>query len=414
MAKISAFILVVLLAAPAAALAQDFGTEWMDRVTHERLQDRGPLKPVPVAVTLSGGLAFYHDDNLFLEDGSEDDDNILIPFVGARVDYAEPEFEVAADLLANYKRYFDDSPDNHSDYEQRFYGRARYLGARMNLELVQLLQNLSDPTDVVFANRIERTVSDTTGRFAWDITRTVAFEAAGHLQVVRFEDKVPSIIENNNLRADGSIVYRVPNGFDWVFQGGYLLIDYEAKQSRGGAPDAEGWYGRLGFRGEPNERLRLEALLGFAGVQSSKFLGTAEREEMNTAEAIVRSRFQVVEQVAVTADFSRLVGFAGITGVGGNRDPFQIVNRVTAWVDIEPAEKFAVRPRVQYDRAMSSLGIDRDFLALGISATYQVLDQPSLVVDAGLTWREGETAGDVVLAQEFENLIFHAGFVVTY
>ena len=41
-------VLAALFAVPVAASAQDFGTEWLDRVTRERQQERGPLKPHPV------------------------------------------------------------------------------------------------------------------------------------------------------------------------------------------------------------------------------------------------------------------------------------------------------------------------------------------------------------------------------
>jgi hypothetical protein len=396
--------LLVFLAVPATALAQDFGVEWIDRVTRERYQDRGPLKPKPVDVTFSGGVAVYHDDNIFLEERSEESDTITIPFAGARLEYSEPQFDAVADFLGNYKAYSDN--DEVNDHEQRFFGRARYVGARLSGEAALLVRNESDPIDAVLIERAERLVADAAPRFTYDISRTLAFEGSANIEMVRFEENVFRAIENNNYRADGSLVYRLANGYDWLAQGGWILIDYEEKQSRGGTADADGAYGRVGFRGEPNPRVSIEALIGVISVKSRKFLGTSEREEENTVDALVRTRWLPVERLTLGLDFTRTITFAGAD------DPFQIVNRFVGLAEYEAIENLRLRARVQYDRTQSALGIDRTFLSAGGGASYRFLEWIS--AEGGVTFRDGEVSGDVVTDTEFDNLIFHFGVVLTY
>ncbi len=403
MGKILA-VFVAIGTLPAAAAAQDFGTSWIDRVTHERVQDRGPLKPKPVSFTATGGVAAYFDDNLFLTEDDETDDTVWIPFVGARIDYAEPQFDASADFLGNYKYYVEE--EGARDYEQRFFGRARYVGARFTAELVQLLRNESDPIDAVFIDRAERLVSDTSPRFTYDLTRTVAFEAAANAQLVRFEESAFRTIENNNYRFDGALVYRLANGYDWLLQGGYLLIDYTEKQSRGGTADAEGWYGRAGFRGDVGPRLSIEALVGFAHVQSVRIRGTNDEEEGNSIEAIARVRYEAMERLTFFADFARLFTFAGAG------DPFQIVNRFVVGAQYEVVEDLMVRARLQVEQTDSALGIERRYASVGGSAAYRFTDY--LAAEAGATFRTGEVTGDVAEDTEFDNKIFHLGVVFTY
>ncbi|HXG60987.1 MAG TPA: hypothetical protein VNO22_06425 [Planctomycetota bacterium] len=389
---------------PAAVAAQDFGTSWIDRVTHERVQDRGPLKPKPVSFTASGGLAAYFDDNIFLTEDDETDDTVWIPFVGARIDYAEPRFDASADFLGNYKYYADE--EGARDYEQRFFGRARYVESRFTAEIVQILRNESDPIDAVFINRAERLVSDTSPRFSYDLTRTVAFEAAANAQLVRFEESAFRSVENNNYRFDGAFVYRLANGYDWLLQGGYLLIDYSDRQSRGGTADAEGWYGRLGFRGDVGPRLSIEALVGFAHVQSVRIRGTNDEEEGNSIEAIARVRYEAMERLTFFADFARLFTFAG----GG--DPFQMVNRFVLGAQYEVIEDLTARARLQVEQTDSALGVERRYIAAGVSAAYRFTDY--LAAEGGATFRTGEVTGDVAADTEFDNKIFHLGVVFTY
>src|SRR6185503_9385507 len=88
------------------AWAQDFGQSWIDRITHELEQERGPLTAKPLDVHLTAGVNFAYDNNIFLSDtGSKEKDSIIIPFVQVDLNYSEPRFDIEASFLGDYKRY---------------------------------------------------------------------------------------------------------------------------------------------------------------------------------------------------------------------------------------------------------------------------------------------------------------------
>src|SRR5581483_1218893 len=100
----AAFAVAALLPVREAA-AQDFGQSWIDRITHELEQERGPLQPKAFTWNASAGVQYAFDNNVFLVQNNKDSDSIIIPFVQANFSYAESRFELEADLLANYKFY---------------------------------------------------------------------------------------------------------------------------------------------------------------------------------------------------------------------------------------------------------------------------------------------------------------------
>ncbi len=406
--------LAMLLAVPAAAAAQDFGVEWLDRVTHERMQERGPLKPQPVEWTTSGGVLAYLDNNVFLadKDGKTPGDLVVVPFVRARMDYTEQRFEASADLLLNYMGYVDlnhdPAVDLHSTraYEQRFYGHARYVDARFTIGLDEIVRHESDPVNVLFLNRAERVVSDTLIHATYDLTRSVAAEFHGDYQVVRFEEQpFASSANNDNWRADLGLVYRQANGYDWLVQAGLMSIYYLRSQSGGAPPDSEGYYIRGGFRGDLSERFSLEALVGWITLDSDRYIGTQVKEEHSTADISVAVRFQVTETTRLFGDYNRTVGFAG-----GN-DPFQTVNRFAAIGEWDCTEELTVRARVQWDHAASVLGVVREYKSGSISAVWKFSDH--IAADAGATYRTGDTHGKVAASSEFENAVLHLGVILT-
>lgn len=219
-----AVVLAVLSAVPAAAAAQDFGTEWLDRVTHLQQQERGPLKPKPVDWMAQGGLLGYLDNNVFLrdKDGRTPGDAVIIPFLRGTMDYSEQRFEADADLMVDYKGYMDLNHDPSVDFtrarawEERFYGHARYVDARFTVGVDEILRHDSDASDAVFIARVKRAVSDTVGQATYDLSRTVAAELHADYQVVRFEEQPFKTVNNDNYTVDASLVYRQANGYDWL------------------------------------------------------------------------------------------------------------------------------------------------------------------------------------------------------
>src|SRR5262245_31613276 len=97
-----AWVFAALLPSREAA-AQDFGQTWIDRITHELEQERGPLQPKPFNWTAEVGLNYAFDNNIFLTQTNKKSDSIIIPFVQAGFTYGEPKFDIEASLLADYK-----------------------------------------------------------------------------------------------------------------------------------------------------------------------------------------------------------------------------------------------------------------------------------------------------------------------
>lgn len=72
----------------ATASAQDFGTAWIDRITHELIEDGGQLSAHPVEYKASAGLLFSWDNNILLTHTNRTASGIIIPFASASLDYS--------------------------------------------------------------------------------------------------------------------------------------------------------------------------------------------------------------------------------------------------------------------------------------------------------------------------------------
>ncbi|HEX7900643.1 MAG TPA: hypothetical protein VF950_22965 [Planctomycetota bacterium] len=414
MAKHAFLALAVIVAMAAPAAAQDFGTDWIDRVTQQVTQERGPLSAQPWEVHLTGGLEVYFDDNIYLREEDETEDTILIPFGRVTVTYAEPRFEFQGDLLANYKLYMD--PDEEltpeeedlDDDEERLYLRARQASSRYSLELAQILQRVSDPIGVLFVERAERVVSNTIPRVEFDLTRQWAVEVTANYQVVRYEDKqLGEALENNAARVEGSLIYRTAYGFDLLAQVGWQDISYRADESVGAPPDAFGWYGRIGWRGYLSERFYAEILVGFDQIESDFFAGTSTDVEDETGGAYALLRYEFTETIKASAEYSRQFTFAGAG------DPYQRVDRVLAIVDMELTEQVGLKARFQWDHASTALSTERTYLSVGGGAWFKPVAW--MIIDAGVTMRSGDAENeDIGLDTEYDNVIFHVGLAATY
>ena len=197
-------VVAVLLALPAAAAAQDFGAGWLYRVTNQVQQERGPQAPEPLTWSAYAGSTFYHDNNIFLTERNEEKSSIIIPFLRGRLDYTAPQYDVQADILLNQKIYTSDH--DLDDNEERAYLHFRQVGPRYALEVSELFQHISDPTDSVFYSRVERVVSTTIPSFSFDLTNSFAIEASATLQLVRFEDNdIDQYLDSNVGRVDATL-----------------------------------------------------------------------------------------------------------------------------------------------------------------------------------------------------------------
>ena len=246
--SVAAFAAAALVPTREAA-AQDFGQGWIDRITHQQEQERGPLEAKAFNWTADAGVQYAFDNNIFLTQTGKKSDSIIIPFVQAGLSYTQPKFEVEARMLVDYKDYVKESAD---DDEERLYVRARQTTSRWNFEISELFEHVSDPSGVVFLNRVSRVVSTTIPKLAVDLTRSWTFELGGQFQLVRFQNQPYSDgQENNNFNVDAAFVYHTPWSFDLVGQFGYYNINYLADQSKtNGTPDVFGYSYRVGFRGQ--------------------------------------------------------------------------------------------------------------------------------------------------------------------
>ncbi|HEX7900641.1 MAG TPA: hypothetical protein VF950_22955 [Planctomycetota bacterium] len=378
--------------------SQDLTTEWIDRVSRDTLQAKGPLSFQPLKHTLNLGAFAAYSTNVNLEESDEEGQTVIIPFLRARLEYSERQVDAAADILANWKYYI---PDHEaSDDEERVYGRIRYVGPRLSLEGAEIFQHVSDPVDVVFADRVDRLLSDTIGRARLEASGTFALEAEVDLGIVRFQEKSFDEGDNWNLRGGLGLAARLTSALELVAEGGAFVIDY--RYSTGAPPDAEGLFARGGLRGDLLPSLSLTALVGVARASSDDFASGVEGEEEETGEAAVHLKFEASPVLTLYGDYSRQFTFAVGT------DPFQLVNRVVAAAEWDVTGEVRLLGRVQYDLAETSGGVEREYASAAASLRYRSHEQ--VFFDTGLTYRRGEVSPSDF---DYDEWVLHVGFLIT-
>jgi hypothetical protein len=382
------------------ARAQDFGQTWIDRITHELEQERGPLQPKPFNWTAEVGVNYAFDNNIFLTQRDKESDSIIIPFIQAGFTYGEPRFDIEASLLANYKFYASEDAD---DDEERVYIRARQTSSRWNFEVSEIFQHVSDPSGLLFLDRVSRIVSNTIPKAAFDIGRSWGLEVGGNLQIVRYEDRTFSIAqENNNFNVDLSAIYRTAWAWDLVAQFGYFNINYLASQAAGGTPDAFGYYYRVGYRGEIVQRLTVEALVGYTTIESDFFVSTGNDIDDGSISAILNIRYEATENLNFFFDFARQYAFEGFG------DPWQLLNTLTIYGKYQATETLAFSARLQYDFSDSALNVRRQYYAIGANANYKISAQ--WIADLGVTFRGGKIENTTTNVEEkFTDFILSVG-----
>jgi hypothetical protein len=381
---VAAVVVAALLPAREAG-AQDFGQAWIDRITHELERERGPLEAKPVTYSADVGVEYAYDSNIFLTKTSKKSDSIIIPFVQANIAYGEPRFDIEASLLADYKYYIKE--DEVRDDEERVYFRARQTSSRWNFEISQFFQNVSDPAGLQFLARVSRVVANTIPKVAFDIGKNWAMELNGNAQIVRYQPKSFTSAENNNFTVDFSVVYRTPWAFDVLAQFGYLNISYTEDQTKGGTPDAFGYYYRAGFRGHLTERLYLEAVGGWQTIESDFFVQTGNSLRDGTGTGYAQLRYEATEKLNFFFDASRIYGFVGFG------DPYQLINSISVYGSYDWTEKMRVAVRLFWEHSNSALQVSRSYYGASLSGNYKILSH--LIVDGGVTYRGGQAESPV-------------------
>lgn len=413
-------VVPVFLCLSAAAYAQDFGTEWIDRVTHQIEQDRGPLSPKDADLQIFLGERVYYDNNVFLEEDSDkaEGDTVFVTYGNVRLTYAETHFDAALDLLANYNHYVHE--EDASDDEQRLYGRARYVDTSFQLELAQILRRLSVPlnSDTFglipnFPERQEMLISDTVPRIQINFTDIAYLELNGQFQLVQMDDDEFEEINNVNYRAGATLGYALPSGADILVNGGYLAIDYDQATDElvnPGPPDVTGYYIRGGWRGELQQRISLSVLAGVTGLRTEKETdatgATIPRQEHTTADVEMHMRFETTEKLTLFVDFSR-------RGAFGFAQSFQIVSRVTAGLEYQAHEMVTFRARGEYNYSHGIDGLNREYFSLHGGLVYKPLWlSQNVLFDAGVTWRRGEVKDGG--SGEYDNFIGSVGLAIVF
>jgi len=381
------------------AAAQDFGQSWIDRITHEYEQDRGPLSPKAFNWTADAGVEYTFDNNIFLTQTNKTSDSIIIPFVQAGLSYSEPRFEVEGSLLGDYKAYAKQTDED--DDEERVFLHARQVSSRWNFEISELFQHVSDPSGVVFLNRVSRVVSTTVPKIAVDLSRTWTFEFNGNLQLVRFRGLPYSTgQDNNNFSVDASGVYHTPWGFELVGTAGYYDINYLTDRfAPNGTPDVFGYYGKVGFRGNIIERLTLEGSIGYSTVETDFFVQTNNNIRGGTTVLNANFRYEATETVNFYFDVSRFYAFEGFG------DPYQLVNTFAFLAEVDITEDVKFRGRLQFDRSDSALHVTRDYVNANAGVTWRFSAHWIADADAGYRWGKTENVGAV----KFNDVLFSIG-----
>jgi hypothetical protein len=369
------------LSLTSALSAQDFGSSWIDRVTHELIEDDGPLSPHPLELKASAGELYTFDSNVFLTHNNRTSDSILITFANASLKFAQPNFDVEADLTINYNAYIHES-DSDAD-EERFYGRARYQGSKVTLQLAEIIRRESSPTDATFTTRVSRCLSNTSPLVVVKLTEVFAIELQSDLQFVKYLRQNFDTADNFNSRTILTLAYTTDwNKMELLVQGGYLTIDYHDPFS---PPDSTGFLARGGVRGEISPNLHVIALMGFTSAKSDDFAGSTTGAKMNTADVEIHVAYNPTETFTGYADYSRRFGFSA------DGAPFQVVDAADLIAECSLRDDLKIRGRLQYDRVHSVLGLRRAYYSFGVGSEWKV--HPHIVLDAGLTYRWGVVPG---------------------
>jgi hypothetical protein len=381
-------------------MAQDFGKTWIDRVTHELIEDDTQLSPHPVEWGFTAGELYSYDSNVFLTKDNRTNDSIFTTFAGGNVKFAQPNFDAEADLLVNYNAFA--STKNIDADEERFFGRIRYQGTQVTLSLAEIFRRESSPTDATFTTRVSRFLSNTTPLIVFKASEVVAIEFQSDLQYINYLRQNYSIADNFNTRSLLTLAYTTGwNNMDLLVQGGYWQVTY---QDQFAPPDAGGFIGRLGARGEVSPNLHVIALAGITNADSNNYVGTNYNTQLTTMDAEFHFAYTPNENTTYWADYSRRFGFSA------DGAAYQVVDSAGLTGQLALREDFKMTSRLEYDRVHDALGLRRAYYSIGMGAEYKI--HPHITLDAGITWRWGVTPD--VPAAGFGDAILSLGAAVLF
>jgi hypothetical protein len=382
MPRLSAAVLPLLvLFCSTTAAAQDFGTQWIDRVTHQILDYDAPLDPYPLSLQFSFGEVVTYDSNIFLTHTDRTNDTVFLTFGQVILKYAEVNWDLEADLTTNYNAYMD-TPDANTD-EERFFGRIRMQGSVLGMQLSEVARRESSPTDVVFTDRARRFISDTTPEIIFRLNDDFAMEGLTTIEYVHSPAAEFQPSDNINTRSIGTIAYTMKRNFlDAMMQVGYITIKYSDSDS---PPDARGWLMRLGFRGDASPDLHVVVLAGVSHMESERDPITGQDIHLTTADVEIHLAYSVSETLIAYLDYTRRPGFS--TGDSA----FQTVDSSSAVIEYSAREDLKLRGRLQYDRVHTATGERRAYYSASVGPEFRLMER--ITLEAHATYRFGVAPG---------------------
>jgi hypothetical protein len=369
--------------------AQDFETRWIDRIRQE-LREEPPLTAKPLLSEIVAGEIFFYDSNISLTEDA-DPDTIFVTFARGRVDYTEELFDLVGDLMINYNLYLDES--DASDHEERFYGRLRYAGPSVELEVWEVFRRESDPVDAVFADRTVRVISDTHPRVSYEIMPELTLETAANIQYVRYDDDAFASRNNVNYRLELSPTFHLNARHDFFLQAGYHSFKYSDSS---GPEDANGLFFRAGYRGELLASMQVEALLGYSTAKSNEFEITGNVQDADVVDVQLHMRYEATDSFLLLLSYARGLSFSG------ENSSFQVVDQFILNAKYAALPELELGARMQYELADPAEGESTDYTSFSVGADYTFLDD--IVADAGVTYRFGSVADS-----NFEGFIVYLG-----
>jgi hypothetical protein len=376
-----AVLLCTFLLAAAPAMAQDFGKGWIERVSHELIEDEAQLSPHPLDWKFSVGELYSYDSNIFLTNTNRTNDSIFTTFGNVNLRYAEERFDAEADLLVNYNAYV--STDDINADEERFFGRVRYQGASLFLSLAEVFRRETSPTDAVFATRVSRYLSNTTPLIVLKASEVFAIELTSDLQLVNYLRQGFDNGDNFNTRTLLTLAYTTGwNSVDLLVQAGYFGITYSDSTA---PPDASGYIGRLGVRGDLSPNLHAVILAGVTKADSDDFPGTGQDVSMTTADIEIHLAYTPQENTTFYADYSRRFGFSA------EGAPFQVVDSAGLSGALALRDDLRLRSRLGYSRVHVPGGLRRAYYDFSVGTDYKI--HPHVLLDASITYRWGVVPG---------------------
>jgi hypothetical protein len=254
---------------------------------------------------------------------------------------------------------------------------------------------------VVFTTRVQRLLSNTTPQIIYHVTPAFSLEAQSDVQIVRYLRHTFEDADNFNTRSSLTGAYNTGwNDVDALLQVGYFSINYRSNTA---SPDASGYFFRGGARGEVSPNLHLIALMGVSKASSHDFPGTNVNAELTTADIEFHLAYTVTETVTAFGDYSRRFGFSP----GGS--PFEVVDSAAIILRYALREDWALKARIQYDKAHPVPGLVRSYESASAGAEFRVIEH--ILLEGQIAYRMGTAQDGPNGPADFSDFIFSLGIV---